>query len=293
MGDSERMTVASPEPRARPVVRDRTWVEREYGTDKWPLVRERIAAACAELGPDAGVAAVVGHVRAAGTGTWRGPVDAVLAGTRLTLDAAAVRGAHRELVVGSVLDRCREDTDLICELGSGWGHLLVSVWASGGPPDATYVAAELTAAGRACSDALARIEPTLDLVTVPFDHTRPDLAGLGGRRRHAVVYTCHSVEQVAELGEGWIDAICGVAEEVDVVHVEPVGWQTGRPSHSSRAHAEQHDYNRDLVEVVRSAEASGRIHIDELVVDAVGVNPSNPSTVLGWHSSPTGSALRP
>lgn len=260
-------------------------VEREYGTEKWPRVRSDLDAVLAELGPGAPLSRIVGLTRAA-SGDARDPLIEVVAdGQRIRLPASAAYGAHRALVVRSVLARCVADTDLVVDLGAGWGHLLASVWSDGGPAGAAYVAAEYTAAGRGCAARMSEVALDVDLRAIPFDHTAPDLSCLGADHRHAVIFSCHSVEQAPRLGARWVEALVGVADRVDVVHLEPVGWQTGDAPVSSAAYADEHDYNRDLVPVLRQAEADGVLAIERVEVDVIGVNPTNPSTLITWTAS--------
>ena len=121
-------------------------------------------------------------------------------------------------------------------------------------------------------------------ISVRWDYHRPDLSVLGSVDE-AVVFTAHSVEQIPRLSTQALDAIRGVARQVVCIHFEPVGWQLGgeHPG-TSAGYAEGHDYNRNLVELLRSEEQDGALMIDFALPDVVGVNPRNATTVIRWHS---------
>jgi hypothetical protein len=265
------------------VRRDRAWVEREYGAEKWPRVRDALAAAPEGEAPSRVIAAVERAEHGAATGLEA--TERVVDGRRVRLPTPAALAAGAGLVVGAVLGACRPDTGLVLELGSGWGRNLARVWLEGGPADADYVAAEFTAAGRAATAELARRLPAQRLRARAFDYHAPDLADLRRDTGHAVVFTVHSLEQIPHVTPALLDAIAAVAPAVTVVHVEPVGWQlpgaedrTG----SSAGYARRHDYNRDLLAVLEAAQAAGRLTIDATLPEVIGVNPDNASSVVVW-----------
>jgi hypothetical protein len=279
-------------PHRPPVQRSRAWVEREYGDEKWPAMETLVERAIEDEQPEADLARVLARVT---RNEWDRrsspfvPTGAVMWGEWVEIPDSVAFAAHQALIVEAVLGRCRGDTELLLELGSGWGRNVFAIWLAGGPRRARYVAAEYTAAGRRASERLAALAPRLSFESRAFDYNRPDLQSLSGCD-HAVVFTVHSVEQVPRLSSAVIDAIRSVAAEVDCVHLEPVGWQlegmrqTGPGS--SREYAERHDYNRDLVQVLRAAEAAGSIRIEEIAPEAVGVVPDNPTTMIHWRATP-------
>ena len=148
-------------------------------------------------------------------------------------------------------DATEADTDLVIEMGSGWGWHILTAFTTGGPREATYVAAEYTEAGRDCAARLAQLDDHLKFQAIHFDYHEPSFAGLP-KARHAVVFSAHSI------GRGFPPASsrrcsrpsCSVAERVTVVQFEPVGWQVG-PEHDGRgtssSYADAHDYTRNYV----------------------------------------------
>jgi len=271
-----------------PVRRTRAKVEQEYGQEKWPAMLRLIEREI-EAEPDAGLSRILHRCAAS---WWRGPEgplaarDFVAGGEVVRLPPGGAFGAAQAIVLDAVTDAVRDDTDLVVEMGPGWGWHLLTLFATGGPRDATYVAAEYTEAGRRCCERLAALDDRLKLQAVAFDYHEPSFESLPAAR-HAVVFSTHSVEQIPHVRPALFEAIRAVADRVTVLHFEPVGWQVG-PEHdgrgSSSAYAEAHDYTRDLVAALRAEAAAGRAVVDWIVPDVFGINPRNSSTAIRWRS---------
>lgn len=268
------------------VDRTKDWIDREYGAEKWPrvqrLIDERIAAE-----PGACLSRVL---RAVARDQWATETplatrQSVVDGGVVELPRSAAFGAAQGLVLDVLASVSSDATGLVVELGAGWSWHLLSFWLAGGPRAATYVGAEYTAAGRRAACSLAALDARLDYRAVDFDYHEPRLEGLG-EAEHAVVFTQHSIEQIAYVKPALVDAIRGVARQVTCVHFEPVGWQLhgGALAGSSAAYAQRHDYNRDLVEILRAEQAAGRITIDAIAREIVGVNHENASTIIVWRA---------
>ena len=271
-----------------PVRRTREHVDREYNREKWPAMERRIEDEIAAE-PDGGLARILGRV---GGSQWRGPdpletVPFVAGDTLVHVTRGAAYGAEQGAVIDAVFGAIEPDTDLVVEMGSGFGWHLLTTFTMGGPRDALYVAAEYTAAGRRAATRLAGLDDRLRFEAIAFDYHDPSFDGLP-RGRHAVVFSGHSLEQIPSVTPRLFEAIRGLADRVTVLHFEPVGWQVG-PEHdgrgTSRAYADTHDYTRDLVPALRAEEAAGQIAIDAIVPDVFGINPRNSTTVIRWRSS--------
>lgn len=271
------------------VRRTREKVQEEYGQEKWPAM-ERLIEREIEAEPDAGLARILYRCAAS---WWRrpegpfAPRDFVVDGAPVSLPLGGAYGAAQTIILDAVADAVTDETDFVVEMGSGWGWHILTAFTSGGPRNATYVAAEYTEAGRRCAARLAQLDEHLRLEAVPFDYHEPSFAQLG-RGRHAVVFSAHSIEQIPHVTPALFEAIRGLAERVTVLHFEPVGWQVG-PEHDGRgtssAYAEAHDYTRDLVPMLREEEAAGRVVIETIVPDVFGINPSNSTTAIRWRSA--------
>ena len=263
--------------------RTREQVQREYGDDKWPAM-ERLIAAERAADPDAGFERIVGRVAAS---QWQAgdPLELrtfVVDGTVTKLPLAGSYGAAQGIVLNCLNEAFTPETDLIVELGAGWGWHILSCYARGGPAGARYVSAEYTEAGRRAASALAELAPELNFEAVPFDYHEPafDLP----RGRHAVVFTAHSIEQIPHVKPELFEALRGLADRVTCLHFEPVGWQVEGYSGegSSKDYAEGHDYTRNLVPTLTDEAASGRLSIDLIATDVFGINPNNATTVIRW-----------
>ncbi len=270
-----------------PVNRTREWNLREYGEDKFPGVVGFVQEA---IDRGAELPAALAHVVRREVIRERGAfeeVDAIFGGRPTEVPISVAIGGYQALINEAVLACCEPDTNLVVELGSGWGRNLFAIWCAGGPREATYVAAEFTDAGREASERLGTLAPAMSLRTLPFDYTRPELGDLPDAR-HAVVITGHSVDMMPELGPGVFAAIRGVAERVSCLHFEAVGWQSpdrGDREGSSEEYATHNDYNRNLIAAVRAEEAEERIVVDRIIPEVVGINPRHSTTLIAWRSA--------
>jgi hypothetical protein len=269
------------------VRRDAAWIEREYGREKWPDVQRLIGEAIAAESPDPELSRVLGRVvrHERHSPDPRETQEAVFGGVHAQVPQSLAYGAQHMFVIDAVAHACTEATELVVELGAGWARYLFALWASGGPADATYVAAEYTEAGRRASELLASVAPRMSFLAVPFDYTRPELGGLPAAEE-AVVFSASSVEQVPQVPAELFRSIASIAGRVTALHFEPVGWQLdGTPRRSSsRDYAERHDYSRNLVEAVRAAEAEGTVEIETTEPDVIGTNPENSVSLIVWRS---------
>ncbi len=272
------------------VSRTAAWIDREYGREKWPAIERFIDEAIAAEGPRPDLARVIRTVSRHERG-WGGaaaePAQVALNGVVTAAPRAAAVGAYLTVIPEVVVDACRDNgAELIVDIGSGWGQHLLTVWLAGGPRHATYVAAEYTEAGRRAAARLAALASEISFRAVPFDLHAPDLSVLG-TVSSAVVLTVHAIEQAPSVDAAFFDAVLGLAPVVRGVHFEPIGWQM-RPGEdtASRAYAERNDYNRNLWSLLRAEADGGRIRIDTVVADAVGLNPQHPTSLVTWTSQP-------
>lgn len=253
--------------------RDQAKAEREYGEQKWPAVEQTLR----EL--DGGLSAVRAQAIRREHHLDRAPhrsVDALVGGRQLTIPGAVAVAAYLEWIAHAVAVEA-QGADAVIELGAGWARQLTGVWLAGGPRDATYVAAELTASGRRAATDLASREPALRFESVPFDYHQLEWSLPVYRR--AVVFSAHSVEQAPLLPEGFVEFVGNLAEQVRTLHFEPIGWQiVGRDDEYAR----EHDYNRNLYPLLMDAAAQERIRITDVLVDVVGLNPRNPTSLVAW-----------
>ena len=75
--------------------------------------------------------------------TWRntdelGPSGGTAFGREVQLPKAALIGGRQALWRQVLLNECRANTDLVLEIGSGWGNNLLDLYTGGGPKRAMY-----------------------------------------------------------------------------------------------------------------------------------------------------------
>ncbi len=272
------------------VTRNASWIEREYGTEKWPEVLAHIEGQIqsGEHSLARVVASVQRFKRGHSAGTRRA---VVLHGAEHTMAWGLAWEGKYGWMAESILEVCEADTDLVLEMGSGWGVNLCNVWLRGGPRKARYVAAEYTEAGRNCTQRLGTLDKDFDVHTAPFDYYNPEFPAPPNGCRHAVVFSSQSIEQIGQLGDALIDAVCGLAQRVTVVHIEPVGFQlpeAHRPADwtgTSAAYAERNDYNRNLWALLKHHEARGRLEVVDVDAEVIGTNPHNSVSRIIWRKT--------
>ena len=218
---------------------------------------------------------------------WRSadasPMQAPVFGTVVTLPRAALVAGRRDLIARVVAAQARPETAFVAELGAGWGQNLLDLWLVGGP-QVPYFALEPTPEGRACAEYLAGLDSRLDLTARDIDLERP-VYDLPTGAEHALVFTVHSVEQIAELPPEAITGLFDLGKSVTGVHFEPIGWQVeDRPELSAtRKHSTKKGYNRNLWPLLRRLEAEDELRIEAVVPDLIGIKPHNASTLVVWH----------
>jgi hypothetical protein len=162
------------------------------------------------------------------------------------------------------------------------GRNLLLTWLAGGPASARYVAAEYTEAGRRVAARLAALEPGLDLASVPFDYKAPDLRAIGTGRQ-ALVFTAHSVEQIACLPDAMTAEVRRLAQEVTCVHSSPWGGSSASPRRRVlRKVTPQRMTTTPISQSYRAKE--GDLEVLEGIPEALGITPANATTVVVWRS---------
>jgi len=201
--------------------------------------------------------------------------------------------------------------DCVAELGSGVGTNLARLRLRHPGRDLAYIACEPTEAGRAAAATMFARDPAMRFEVRPFDYAHADFGFLEAFAR-PMVFTSHSIEQVAILGADFYARL--LASNVAVcVHMEPVGWQRftnlfdvvhamlrdrptfdrilegypwtiddARLSENAAMWSARHCYNVDLLRRVAEAGERGEIELFVLAYDIAGLNPFNPSTLIGW-----------
>lgn len=137
-------------------------------------------------------------------------------------------------VVGSIspiryLMKCvRPDTQAIVELGSGWSANLFQLYIGLGHARTRKIrfhGAEYTKEGQAAANLLAQHDGQMLYRSHNCDYRAPNIGYLRPYKKHILVYTRHSIEQVDYINPELYDMLRALEAKVTLVHIEPVGWQ--------------------------------------------------------------------
>jgi len=268
------------------VIRDGSWIDREYGVDKWPAVLDRIRSHIASGERSLSrVIALVTRWELENPGLQS--VTSVVQGERIRLPASLAAYGLYALVSEAVIAACRSDTQAIVDLGCGWGRSLFEVWLRGGPREAAYHALEFTTAGRDCVQVLAALEPGMRARTAQFDFRAPDFASLKNPFRHAVVFTVSSIHQVPLVDINAYRRLFTIAGSIDCLHFEQLGWQmtTLGAASADRDYALRNDYNRNLWQVLSELSTNREIEMVDVLTDLVGLQEHYPMSLVHWRRS--------
>lgn len=214
-------------------------------------------------------------------------------GERVALPRSALIGGRQSFRNRTFVDACRSDTNLILELGSGWGNNLAEAFLAGAPRNAAFVGLELSEQGRACTNLISSLEGgPASLSAYPFNYFEPDYSALPSRHSgHALVFTCHSIEQVQLLKAEVLTKLLERLDRVTGVHHEPVGWQVRKEEGlkpatvgATQENSARSAYNENFWEVLKMLEAKGSIKIKTVCPDILGHKHKNASTLIVWES---------
>ena len=194
-----------------------------------------------------------------------------------------------------ILSYIDEDTDVIAELGAGYGGNLIRLakafhdktGKSLSERDIKLFMAEFTTTGRdLCLEFLKRKNaPEMELQYI--DHKAPDLSFLG-QAKNPLIVTVHSIEQVTELPADYFKVLSQAGANVRGLHMEPVGFQFEPEAPKWAKHADfmkRKNWNHNFAEVIKQAEKDGYITIDKVDTTFADSQRENPTTLIAWHSN--------
>jgi len=211
-------------------------------------------------------------------------------------------------LIAAVTSRITEDTDLMVELGSGWGKNLFLIYLQGLFKQLQYVACEPTKSGRCATEILGSLEKDMRVTTRHFDFYDPDMSFIEGKP-NVVFFTNHSIEQCIRFNNHVYDMMLEKSGQCTCIHMEPIGWQRHPQSEAikkmiaenktpkempikisneellenSMAWAGLFRYNTNLLETIQHYQESGVIDVEVIQYDIFGINPFNPSSLIVWH----------
>ncbi len=208
-------------------------------------------------------------------------------GKIVELPARGAQKLYRGSIVETVVDLCDNKTQVVMEMGSGWGEHLSHIWLEGGPLNATYYACEITEPGRKCAKVLSSLQDGFQLHAPYFNYVEPDFSFFQELKDNIVAYTVHSIEQVEELPFELIVKLCESGSKVHVAHFEPIGWQMLQDNEKDevvKRHEERcrkKHYNRNLWSILKKAESEGLIEIIQAIPYFFGLE-YNPACMIVW-----------
>lgn len=208
----------------------------------------------------------------------------------------------------------RPNTTGIMELGSGWSSNLFQLYIAHGATKSKkiiYYGGEYTKEGQICGRFISGIEPHMNYRSFSFDYRDPDVTFLKRQKGHILLFTSHSIEQVDAINPVLFSQLKEIANEITVVHFEPVGWQRVPDLLNKR---ENHDdaffeaigekavegdiesvadnaawwswrlnYNTNLLRIVNGLEKEGSIRMRRVEYDFNGLaNVLNPSSLIHY-----------
>lgn len=186
-----------------------------------------------------------------------------------------------EMLAGFVRD---EGFDTVAELGCGYGLNLFRLNRALDGLPLRYIAAEYTESGRRLCAQLAELKGGMPVETAFIDHKKPDLEFLAGAEK-ALIFTCHSIEQVAVIPDDYFAVLAKAAPRMLGVHFEPFGFQVACESPLTRAQKklfERKDWNRNFHACLRAAEAAGTITLRSVELECFAAQSENPTSLAVW-----------
>lgn len=199
-----------------------------------------------------------------------------------------------EKQIETIIKEITDDTDLVVELGAGYGGNLIRLdRASIGKTGKTLserkirvLMAEYTTTGRNLCEAFLKCKNSPEMELHFIDHKAPDLSFLGSTV-NPLILTVHSIEQVAAIPSDYFKILSQAGQNVRGIHIEPVGFQFEPENPKWKAHEDfvkRQEYNLNFASVIKQAEKNGYISIDKIDTNFAAGQEENPSTLVVWSS---------
>lgn len=215
----------------------------------------------------------------------------VMRGTSLRGQPLRVPFHARDHLHDFIIDYMEENGpyDCILEVGCGYGRALFEIFYSGGPRNIPYFGGELTESGVSIAKELAALRPDMKATFFHFDYVKPDLSVIPKCDR-ALVYTLHSIEQVALIDPSLFSVLAGIAKQVTALHFEPFGFQlvtdVGPVTDSHRKFMQQRGWNQNFASALVEATQQYGIKSDYACTEQfLPSDWQNPTSLAIWHST--------
>ena len=204
-------------------------------------------------------------------------------GKKLTLPAYTDLSV---IVANWIVDLIDEDCSSVVELGCGYGRNLFNIHYLGGPLGIPYYGTEYTETGRALASFLASLECAIDLRVDHFDHTSVDLRFIE-ESDHLFAFTCHSIEQVAEIPDSYFEDLAKSAKKLTCIHFEPFGFQISANNPYSVRQKDffiKRGWNTNFFDVLKTAANTGTINLTHVYKDIIPNEEISPTSVAIWRN---------
>lgn len=245
-------------------------IEREYGVEKWGRLLEKFKAQ-----PQSSLDQV--DEWANGTG------HKLLATVGDHLVVMSPEEAHAAYIayIEDAVARHLPASGLV-ELGCGYGSVINGLAKRDAFYGMQFFAADYTSTGPELAKLIAANEG-IELTTGHCDFASVDFTDLdlpGG----TVIYTTYAAQQLAELGQHFIEGLIALAPKA-IVHIEPVYEHADGATLLGllrQRYIQACGYNRNLSTILHEHEALGSLEILEETRPAFGPNPLLAASVIAW-----------
>ncbi len=233
----------------------------------------------------------IGLQRAAGQVEETGEEFTVLTGQANIRQITDVSNKELEKQIQNVYKRMifltqflENDVEAVVELGCGYGLNLFRLQEILGDRPLKYFGAEYTKSGRQLCTKLAGLDGGKPVQVDFIDHKSPNLDFLDGIGK-ALIFTCHSIEQVGHIPEDFFSILASAADTVRGIHFEPFGFQVPGFAHKfpqQKETFEEKGWNRNFYQALHEACQKGVIQIKHIELEKFFIQPNNPTSVAVW-----------
>jgi len=183
---------------------------------------------------------------------------------------------------------CHPEIETVIELGCGYGRRLIELFIILQRPDIHFIGTEYTSSGRRIFNMLSQhFFPTLHFSDDFVDHKLCNFPFIDPDK-NTLVFSCHSLEQVAQLPLDYFVKLAQSCRAISGVHIEPFGFQAvseDQKNNDQKAHEREtteKGYNTNMIECLKYAENLGVLEIIHIEVDFNEEQKNNPSSWVAW-----------
>lgn len=198
----------------------------------------------------------------------------------------------KRLFMLSLMQGFTQTETIIVDLGSGWGRY--STLFANNIGNAKIYSGELSESGRACTKLISEYF-SLDIEDFYFNYQEWD-GLLSIIRKHKdkqiVIFSNHSIEQVTYLNKQLFEDILSAGNDIQFLHLEPVGWQLVTEEDSlqftkppEKDLGENGGYNKNLTVILKMLQDEGKIFDLNFSLNHFAlVNSRNCGTLISYRS---------